>query len=172
MSIYTKKGDKGQSEIRGRFLDKDHPLFSVLGTLDELSCWLGLVKTEVESHDLVELLTVKQKELFLLGLMISGYRKKFPTGALKHMEKEISLWEAKLPPLSKFLLSGGTKSATLINLSRAVCRRLEREIVSCDKKEKINHQILIYFNRFSDWLFVLARMINFEAGKEEEKIRL
>ena len=83
------------------------------------------------------------------------------------MEKEIDKFEGKLPVQKNFLIYGGTKKASEIYFARALARRAERELVELSTKYSVLSTILIYINRLSDYLFILARSINHKKGVKE-----
>jgi cob(I)alamin adenosyltransferase len=170
MKVYTRRGDKGTSQLADNScLNKDDCRFRVLGAIDELNSWLGLARALTEDKKLKRFLQTRQKELFEVGTELGKARaEKFSLRKVRQLEKEIDLWQKKLPRLKKFIYPGGDQEATFLHLCRTVCRRVEQELMSLKKEEEINEKILIYFNRLSDWLFVLAREINREKGVEEE----
>jgi cob(I)alamin adenosyltransferase len=185
MKVYTRRGDKGISELADNScLDKNDPRFRVLGAIDELNSWLGLTRAFTEDKRLKRILRIRQAELFEVSTELADAKnptspspgaglhgasaKKFSLRKTRKLEKEIDLWQKELPRLKKFIYPGGDQVVALLHLSRTVCRRAEQELVSLKQEEEINSKILIYFNRLSDWLFVLARKINREKGVKEE----
>jgi cob(I)alamin adenosyltransferase len=185
MKVYTGRGDKGTSELGDHScLDKNNLRFRVLGVIDELNSWLGLIRASMDDKKLEKVLQTRQKDLFEVSSQLANAKsptsspplaglrrasaKKFSLRKVRRLEKEIDLWQKELPRLKKFIYPGGHQVAAFLHLSRTVCRRAEQELVSLDKEEKINQKILIYFNRLSDWLFVLARKVNQEKGIKEE----
>lgn len=171
MRIYTKRGDKGTSSLaNGKCLDKNNPLFRVIGAIDELNSWLGLVRSLIEDKKLRKILQTRQEELFEVCSELAKERgkKKFSLRKVRKLEKEIALWQKKLPRLKKFIYPGGEQSAALLHCARTICRRAEGELVGLSQERKVNKNILAYLNRLSDWLFVLARKVNQEAGVKEE----
>jgi cob(I)alamin adenosyltransferase len=107
-----------------------------------------------------------QGELFQLGAELATPRGKAPTTALisepetERLEKEIDAMEAAMQPLSSFILPGGSPLSAVLHLARTVCRRAERELVSLNRQEPQRVELLQYFNRLSDALFVYARFAN------------
>lgn len=170
--IYTKRGDQGKSRLKAsQYLAKDGPLFKALGTIDELNSWLGLIRSfNPEDKRLDRTLKSRQTELFLISQELAGYKKgkKLSLAKVRKLEKEIDSWQKELKKINHFIFPGGKKLGSLIQVSRAVCRRTEQEVVTLNKEEKINKNILAYFNRLSDWLFILARKINQEQDYQEE----
>ncbi len=125
--------------------------------------------------DLSKKLTRIQEELFVLGSDLAtplNIKIKIPRvvkSFTNRLEKEIDAWQKNLPELKKFILPGGSKVGAELHLARSTARRTERSIVRLAQQEKINERDLIYINRLSDWLFVLARFVNnVEKIKETE----
>ncbi len=170
MKIYTRRGDKGTSRLAdGSCFNKGDYRFRVLGAVDELNSWLGLARALTEDKKIKRLLQTRQKELFEAGTELGRAKgaKKFSLRKVRRLEKEINLWQKQLPQLKKFIYPGGDQGAAFLHLCRTVCRRVEQELMSL-KEEEINGKIISYFNRLSDWLFVLARKINQEKKVREE----
>jgi len=141
--ITTKKGDEGQSHFLGKVMDKNSPLLEAVGNIDELQSILELIRVDEKIiDDLGKIMgelacDIKFKELDL---------------RIKWMDEKI---DSVKQNLDKFVKFKGRKALKL-NWARTVCRRVERRIVSLSKKQKVDGNILIYFNRFSDYLFLKA----------------
>jgi len=149
--ITTKKGDQGQSHFLGKVIDKDSPLLEVIGSIDELQASLEFIEGEERIiGDLNQLMGV-----ISCGSEVNVLEK------VSFLEKEIEEVESGLGEMTKFLRFKGEKSLRL-NLARTICRRVERRVVSLDKVEKLDREILQYFNRLSDYLFLRARQYNKE----------
>ena len=170
MKIYTKTGDKGKTSLfGGQRVDKDDLRVECYGTVDELNSILGLVIVEITDHEVQELIQNIQNDLFTLGgELATPVEKKsvlkssseVNTNQINFLEEKIDLFEEKLQPLKQFILPGGSKSAALLHIARSVSRRSERLAVKLSKRDVINENIIIYLNRLSDFLFVLARFEN------------
>lgn len=170
MKIYTKTGDNGETGLfGGERVSKNSLRIEAYGTIDELNSFLGLTITEVCDKSVKELLINIQNKLFVLGsdlatpinektskLNITRVPKKF----YRDLEKSIDKFENKLEPLKNFILPGGTKSATMLHVCRTVARRAERRVVALNNTVKVGQNIIIFLNRLSDLLFVLARYEN------------
>jgi len=166
MKIYTKTGDDGTTALfGGGRVPKNSLRVECYGTIDELNSSLGVVVSEIDTIVIRERLLKIQNHLFNLGgelatpeesKVVSGIEKK----DVEFLENTIDEIEKELQPLKQFILPGGTKGASLLNLSRTICRRAERLVTSLSKIEKISDVILAYLNRLSDLLFVLARYEN------------
>ncbi|HEX7448869.1 MAG TPA: cob(I)yrinic acid a,c-diamide adenosyltransferase [Pirellulales bacterium] len=171
MKIYTKTGDRGDTGLfGGPRVRKDDPRIEAYGTVDELNAVLGLVRCEPLDAPLDDLLATIQSELFDLGAELATpepQRLGTRTLAAAHiarLEAAIDQHEAALEPLKAFILPGGTRAAALLHLARTVCRRAERRLVTLADREVISADLIIYLNRLSDLLFVLARSVNRAAG--------
>ena len=171
MKIYTKTGDKGKSSLfGGKRVSKDDKRLEAYGTIDELNSLIGVAVAESGRKEIKNILQEIQNELFIVGSdLATPLDKKIKNFNLprvtseftKQLEEQIDDLNSKIPELKSFILPGGTKVSSVIHLSRTICRRAERRVVTLSKNEKINNQIIIYLNRLSDFLFVLARFENF-----------
>lgn len=147
MAIYTKTGDKGVTgTFSGKRVPKSSQLIKTIGAIDELNSFLGIIGG----------LTEIQQNLFAINAILTGAKLKFPEDATKKLEKEIDRIEGELPVQKNFIIYSGTKKATQIFFARALARRAERELVVL----KPRPELLMYINRLSDYLFILAREIN------------
>jgi len=171
MKIYTKTGDDGETGLfGGPRVRKNSPRIEAYGTVDELNAVVGLVRAQGAPADLDELLAKIQNELFDLGAQlatpdpakfgIAGATDAHVVG----LEGAIDRFEAELESLKQFILPGGTAAAAALHLARTVCRRAERCVVTLAEAEPISPTAVIYLNRLSDLLFVLARAANRQAG--------
>ena len=170
MKIYTKTGDKGKTSLfGGQRVDKDHLRVECYGTVDELNSLLGLAVTEITDLEIKEVIQKIQNDLFTLGGELATpieMASKQKSGSsvsfnqIQFLEERIDYFDEKLPSLKQFILPGGSKSSALLHTARSVSRRSERLVVSLAKNDVINENIIIYLNRLSDLLFVLARFEN------------
>lgn len=156
------------SFLSGKKLPKDHPRLEVLGTLDELSSFLGLASSFIQSRKIKKEVSFLQVKIFEIGKEVIEKRQDFKGDQVKLLEEKIKKFEKELPPLKKLILPGGEREACLFHVCRALARRAERRLVSLSKKEKVNPHLLAYLNRLSSYLFVLSRFVNFEKGKKEK----
>ena len=157
MAIYTKTGDKGEtSTFAGKRISKSSKLIAAIGAIDELNSFLGVIGG----------LTEIQKNLFTINAILTGAKLEFPLDATKKMERQIDKWEGTLPVLKNFIYYGGAPKASQLFYARALCRRAERELVSL-KLPATRFEILIYLNRLSDYLFMLARSANHQKEVKE-----
>jgi cob(I)alamin adenosyltransferase len=167
--IYTKSGDQGETGLGdGQRVRKDHPRVVAYGEVDELNASIGVALT-VEGMPERELLHSIQNDLFDVGGDLCfplraneepGKNLRVTAGQVEKLEKAIDRLNEHLEPLTSFVLSGGTPAAAALHLARTVCRRAERSVVTLMASESVNQQVLIYLNRLSDLLFVLARTAN------------
>jgi len=170
MKIYTKTGDKGKTSLfGGQRVDKDDLRVECYGTVDELNSILGLAVTEVVDAEMKEVIQKIQNDLFILGGELAtpvekkfalNFSSKVDIDEVQFLENRIDHFEENLLPLKQFILPGGSKSAALLHVARSVSRRSERLAVKLSKRDVINENIIIYLNRLSDLLFVLARFEN------------
>jgi cob(I)alamin adenosyltransferase len=168
MSIYTKKGDKGKTSIfkgKSRRISKNSQIINTLGTLDELNSFLGVVK-EFSKFNKKEIFRI-QSNIMTIASILAGSNLTLSGYETKRLEKKIDQSDEKLTRLNNFIIPGGSEESALLNYSRTLARRAEREIVSLIKKNKINPEILKYINRLSDYLFMLARDANRKKGIKE-----
>jgi cob(I)alamin adenosyltransferase len=151
---------------------KDDIRIEAYGTVDELNAVLGLVRAQGLEAEADALAAQLQSDLFVVG---SALADPSPTGPFHHaitalhvarLETQIDALETELSPLTQFILPGGTLAAAHIHLARTVCRRAERLAVrlSHQQGQDVSSSLVIYLNRLSDLLFVLARVVNNHAG--------
>ncbi|HJZ54373.1 MAG TPA: cob(I)yrinic acid a,c-diamide adenosyltransferase [Gemmataceae bacterium] len=172
--IYTKSGDGGDTGLGdGRRVSKDHPRVEAYGQVDELNAVLGLVAASCPDAPERVLLRTVQNDLFDVGadLCVPQADEEQPGQCLRvsaaqaeRLEKAIDRLNEGLQSLKSFILPGGTPAAAWLHLARTVCRRAERAVVTLMAVERVNPQVLVYLNRLSDFLFVLARVAN-DGGK-------
>jgi cob(I)alamin adenosyltransferase len=173
MKIYTKAGDDGLTGLlaSGR-VPKDDARIEAYGTIDELNALLGAARAHGLDGAADDLASRIQDDLFTVGSALADPNPAGPfhsaiTGAhVARLEAAIDALEAELPPLSRFILPGGTPGAAMLHLARTVCRRAERQVVRLRRTsgEPVPGPLLVYLNRLSDLLFVLARVVNHRAG--------
>ncbi|MBT6964883.1 MAG: cob(I)yrinic acid a,c-diamide adenosyltransferase [Flavobacteriales bacterium] len=175
MKVYTKKGDKGQTQLLGgSIVDKDHVKLECYGTIDELNSFIGNIYDQDLKEFHKEILLNIQNQLFNLGSVISfdGIKDKIklPNITVKNiemLEKAIDKMEESLPMLKNFILPSGHPTTSKCHIARTVCRRAERNLVTLSKTSEIDNLHLQYLNRLSDYLFVLSRAVLKENNAEE-----
>lgn len=182
MKIYTKTGDTGKTSLFGGTRVPKYDLrIEAYGTIDELNAYIGLVRDQkIDKHTASILLKI-QTELFTLGAMLatppekellkSGKQRltieKTDSSKIILLENEMDLMNETLPPMTHFILPGGNTIVSHCHIARCVCRRAERITTQLSDESTINPQILVYLNRLSDYLFVLARKLTFDTKSLE-----
>lgn len=180
MKIYTKTGDTGTTSlVGGSRTRKDDARLDAYGTIDELNSWLGFIislmhDSENTLQKEISSLIQIQNKLFDLGCALATEKdadwqpKKITESDISFLENEIDRIDDILPKHQKFILPGGTQSASVSHIARTVCRRAERIMVSLPTDTCISQsEAIAYINRLSDYLFVLARYINHKTGIAE-----
>jgi cob(I)alamin adenosyltransferase len=175
MKIYTKTGDKGlTSLIGGTRVAKYHLRIECYGTVDELNSYVGLVMCQgIDPHH-QKILKEIQDRLFTVGASLAADPEKSKMKIPDLHESDILLLETEmdnmnemLPELKHFVLPGGNTVVSYCHLARCVCRRAERLTVHLAAESFVDEKMTIYLNRLSDYLFVLARKLNADAGTAE-----
>ncbi|MEZ4704441.1 MAG: cob(I)yrinic acid a,c-diamide adenosyltransferase [Bdellovibrionota bacterium] len=174
--IYTKTGDQGQTALfTGERVEKHHPLILAYGTIDELNAFVGVALSHTSKFSKHAWLSRVQCELFDLGTDLalpesstsSRTSERITTSHVQTLEQEIDEMTSALPELKHFILPGGSALSAHLHVARTVCRRAERWINQARLSHRFNPQTLIYANRLSDWLFVMARLANHEQNIED-----
>jgi cob(I)alamin adenosyltransferase len=165
--IYTRTGDTGDTGLGdGRRVAKHDPRIAAIGEVDEANAVLGVARLHC-GGDAAAMLAEIQNDLFDLGadLCLPGEEGLRITDAqVARLEAEIDRMNADLPPLTSFILPGGSPAAAHLHLARTVTRRAERAIALLAAGDTVNPRLIRYINRLSDHLFVLARRMNADAG--------
>lgn len=170
MKIYTKKGDLGETSLfGGKRVPKNHIRIRAYGSIDELNSLLGIVLAKLQDSRAEAFINQIQKDLFIIGSHLAGSLITIDllTERTKEMEKVIDNLDGELPPLKNFILPEGTEKSTYLYYARAVARRAERELIELSLQEEVDSKVRIYLNRLSDFLFVLARYLNYKSGVTE-----
>ncbi len=174
MKIYTKTGDNGETGLfGGQRVSKDSLRIEAYGTIDEVNSFLGLAISLSENEKTKTITGWMQNLLFVAGAELASPdadSSKVPhigEEEIRQAESYIDEITSGLPELKNFILPGGIKSAAALHLARAICRRAERQIVALQKGENVSPNLLIFVNRLSDLLFVLARFENASAGVKD-----
>ena len=184
MKIYTKTGDKGTTALfGGTRVPKHHIRIESYGTVDELNSYIGLIRDQKIDKNYKDILIQIQDRLFTLGAILatdpnkailkSGKDRlnipKISAEDCKLLESEIDSMNDNLPPMTHFVLPGGHTTVSYCHIARCVCRRSERLVTLLHEQEPLNEQVLMYLNRLSDYLFVLARKLTYDLQAEEIK---
>lgn len=172
--IYTRGGDSGETSLGdGRRVPKHDARIDAFGTVDEANAVIGLARLHAAGEVDAALARI-QNDLFDLGADLAtpedGRRAegalRIVAAQVERLEHEIDAWNAKLAPLSSFILPGGSPCAAQLHLARTVVRRAERLVAALAKRETINPEALKYLNRLSDHLFVLSRHVNDDGARD------
>jgi cob(I)alamin adenosyltransferase len=175
VKIYTKTGDTGETGLLGGArVSKAAPRVAAYGDVDELNAWLGVARSTADGA-LTSMLEQLQRQLFAIGARLAD-----PAGAVANrvakaavssediaqLEAWIDRLDEELPPLRRFILAGGVPAAASLHVARTVCRRAERSVVALGR-DAVESDVLVYLNRLSDLLFVMARAANHRSGVAE-----
>ena len=184
MKIYTKTGDKGTTGlVGGTRLPKHNLRIECYGTIDELNSYLGLIRDQEISKNHKTTLLEIQNQLFVIGSLLATdlkllkddtKRKRFGINflnpeAITFLETEIDAINRELPPMTHFILPGGHQTVSFCHIARCICRRAERTISKLSIEQPTQPEVLIYLNRLSDFIFVLARKLSKELKVDEIK---
>lgn len=159
-------------------MGKDHARVDSYGEVDELNAVLGLAASRLSDdgqNEMAQTLQQIQADLLTLGANLatpgpedggreSSYIPDLPEGRIVEMEEWIDAAETELEPLRSFILPGGCEAAARLHLARTVCRRAERRVIALAREAHIEESVVVYLNRLSDLLFILARVANHRAG--------
>lgn len=169
------QGDKGETSLfGGKKVSKDECQVQAYGDVDELNCYIGLIRSINSNKELDSLLEKIQEDLFVLGSHLASAvdnpnLPQLTKDNVKFIEENIQKFEKALPQLRRFILPTGIQTSALLHVARTVCRRAERSIVSLSKEKNVNENIIPYVNRLSDLLFTLARYVNKKEDREEKE---
>jgi cob(I)alamin adenosyltransferase len=179
VKLYTKTGDRGETSLfDGTRVPKTDPRVAAYGDVDELQAAIGVAAahaTAAELRTILDILVSLQRDLFALGARLADPAHKIAPRVTKivvddrsvaRLEGWIDAFEAELPPLRHFILSGGSPAGAALHLARTVCRRAERAVLSLGS-DAVEPVVLVYLNRLSDLLFVMARAANHRTGAPE-----
>ncbi|AWX43376.1 Cob(I)yrinic acid a,c-diamide adenosyltransferase [Flagellimonas maritima] len=178
MKIYTKTGDKATTALfTGKRVPKHHIRIESYGTIDELNSHLGLVRDQEIDSRSKKILAVIQNKLFTVGAILATEpnkenRLKIPRiqeNDIELLEKEMDNMNKELPEMTHFILPGGHTTVSYCHIARTVCRRAERMISYLHENEPVPEGVLMYVNRLSDYIFVLARKLSKDLHAEEVK---
>ncbi len=176
MKIYTKTGDRGDTRLfDGTKTRKDDPRVDTYGDVDELNSFIGAAAAWLGDTVLVAQLADIQRDLFSVGAQLANPKSAAETNVRFHLDERrilileaaIDQFETELPPLRQFILAGGCPAGALLHVARTVCRRAERRVVALAVSVPVDEIVIRYLNRLSDFLFVLARVVNHRQGQQE-----
>lgn len=175
MKIYTKTGDQGTTALfGGKRVSKADLRIDTYGTVDELNSWIGLLRDQEVNFKRKDFLITIQDRLFTIGSILAtepgNTKVRIPALSaedVQALEKSIDEMDSELPPMKSFILPGGHQSVSFCHITRTVCRRSERLVISLNNHEPVDALVIQYMNRLSDYLFVLGRKISQELGIED-----
>ena len=175
MKIYTRTGDGGETSLFDNSrVSKADARVDAYGEVDELNAALGVVRSAAIDPDIDEALVRIQRDLFAVGAQLADPSDRLAARVTKafvtdddvaRLEQLIDRLEQEVPPLTRFILAGGTPAGAMLHLARTVCRRAERRIVALTPQP--DALLIRYMNRLSDLLFVIARAVNHRARQPE-----
>lgn len=175
MKIYTKTGDSGKTSLlSGERVSKYNMRIEAYGTVDELNSFVGYLRSsEIKKEDVSFLIKI-QNYLFNIGSFLAMSKvnpkikiKQITDENIEELENEMDKIELNLPKLTNFILPGGNQAVSLSHICRSICRRTERLCVQLSENEIIDEKIIVFFNRLSDYFFVLSRKITVDYKIEE-----
>jgi cob(I)alamin adenosyltransferase len=176
VKIYTKTGDEGQTSLFDQTrVSKADARVDAYGEVDELNACLGAARAAGLDADLSAAIEAIQRELFAVGARLADPSSRIAgrvtkaalaDGDIVRLEQTIDRLETELPPLRRFILPGGSPQGAWLHLARTVCRRAERRVVGLGA-DAVDPRVVIYLNRLSDLLFVMARAANHRARVSE-----
>lgn len=174
--IYTKTGDGGETSLFDNTrVSKADPRVDAYGEVDELNACIGAARAAGAGGDLAGPLDSIQRNLFALGARLADPSARIAERVTKasvtdqhveELEHLIDRLETDMPPLRRFILPGGSPAGALLHLARTVCRRAERRVIGLGVAA-VDPLVIVYLNRLSDLLFVMARAVNHRAGVTE-----
>jgi cob(I)alamin adenosyltransferase len=176
MKIYTKTGDEGETGLfGGARVSKASLRVEAYGEVDELNSALGWARVCVSDAELDGVLNRVQNDLFEVGAELGSTAERKSKGPMplieesqvQALERAIDKYEEGPPPLTSFVLPGGSEGAARFHMARCICRRAERSLVELAGQEAVRGELFRYLNRLSDLLFVLARHANHQAGVQD-----
>lgn len=184
MKIYTKTGDKGSTALfGGTRVPKHHIRIESYGTVDELNSHIGLLRDQDMAKEFKALLVDIQNHLFTVGAILATDPEKWTLkngkerlnipkiseADIQVLETAIDQMNDSLPPMTNFVLPGGHQTVSFCHIARCVCRRAERLASALNEISPFQPETLMYLNRLSDYLFVLARKLSYDLQAEEIK---
>lgn len=184
MKVYTKTGDDGTTGLfGGTRVPKHHIRIDSYGTVDELNSWLGLIRDQKIDENHQQQLIVIQEHLFTVGAILAtdpekeilknGEERlkitKVGISEIKFLEQAIDEMDGELPQMTHFILPGGHTTVSYCHIARTVCRRAERIATLLYESEPFDTNVIMFLNRLSDYLFVLARKLSYNLHANEIK---
>jgi cob(I)alamin adenosyltransferase len=171
--VYTRTGDNGQTSlVGGARVSKSSLRVDAYGEVDELNSVIGVARAQSQDPQIDEVLGLIQNDLFTLGADLASTSDiavpRIEESFVTRLEQFSDRFLSELEPLKEFILPGGTDAGAILHLARTVARRAERRAVALSEAEELNPETIVYLNRLSDLLFILARAINHRSGVQEK----
>jgi len=171
--VYTRGGDSGETSlVGGSRVSKANARVDAYGDVDELNSLIGLARARLKDPEIDQSLSVIQNDLFTVSAdLASPSNVEVPRvgeSLVQTLESMSDHYNAELGPLKEFILPGGSEAGATLHLARTVARRAERRAVGLAEREDLNSQVIVYLNRLSDLLFILARTVNHRGGAAEK----
>jgi len=174
--IYTKTGDKGYTSLLdGKRVPKFHLRIQAYGSIDELKSYLPLISLNQKDENISKSIFLIQEVLFKIEALLAtdNIEKRIELPCISEedvlfLENEIDTMHLVLPPLSNFIIPGGTQAAVHAHVARCICRRCERIVIELSQNNNVEELIVKYLNRLSDYLFVLSRILCLNSEKCKE----
>lgn len=167
--VYTGRGDRGRTDLSsGERVSKSSERIEAYGTVDELNSLVGVCRSFTDRGE--EELEEIQNELHILQAELANREPdtKVTEENIERLEDRCDYYQEECPPLTSFVLAGGTKAAAQLHNARSVARRAERRIVRLDQDEELREEVLAYINRLSDLFFLMARHENHVEDVKEK----
>lgn len=164
--IYTKTGDKGMTSLYdGTRINKDDMRVEAYGTIDELNSNLGVAKNYIEDEEMREMIFKIQRRLFFVAGELAtkdeekrlSFKNRIDEDDIKYLEDRIDYILTKIPKVDAFIVTGTSKAAAYLHVSRTVCRRAERRMLTLSRSENVRDILIKYVNRLSDAIYAVAR---------------
>ena len=176
MKVYTKKGDKGTTQlIGGTRILKNSLRIETYGTIDELNSFIGLIRDQDINPKYINQLIETQDRLFTIGSLLAADPEKstmklpeLKERDITNLENWIDEMDSSLNPMTSFVLPGGHTTVSYTHVARCVCRRSERVITELSLSDVVPPLILSYVNRLSDYLFILGRKLTKDLNAKEQ----
>ena len=170
--VYTKTGDEGiTSLVGGERVSKASLRVDSYGDVDELNAVLGIIRSQGVDDEINSLLITIQNDLFIMGADLASPPDievpRVSSESIMRLEKSIDKFLEELDPLKEFILPSGNAGGSYLHFARTVSRRAERKVAKLMEEEEVGANVLIYLNRLSDLLFVMARIENNRSNFKE-----
>lgn len=175
-TIYTKGGDRGETSlIGGKRVPKFHPRIEAYGTVDELMAHTSLLRDLIDDpglqSDLLRILDIEMATASVLAADCEDCPVELPeigNSTIAFLEERIDQMDASLEPLTSFVIPGGHPAVSQAHVARTVCRRTERTILRLAREVPVDDQIIMFYNRLSDYFFVISRKIASLLGLQQK----